>query len=122
MQEIGVRVALGAPRVRLIVQTALENVVLCALGGALAIFVAAAALGATSGFMRALLGDNMPFWWVWSLDAEVVAAACLLLALDGRGRLGAAGLQREPSGSERAPEGRRARGRGSRRAAFRVRS
>ena len=81
MQEIGVRVALGAPRVRLIVQTALENVILCALGGGLAILVATRALGATSGFMRSLLGDNMPFWWVWSVDVEVVVAACLLLAL-----------------------------------------
>ena len=81
MQEIGVRVALGAPRLRLIVQSALENVLLCALGGALAIAVATKALGATSGFMRTLLGDNMPFWWVWSLDAEVVVVACVLLAL-----------------------------------------
>jgi predicted permease len=81
MQEIGVRVALGAPRVRLILQTALENVILCSLGGALAILVATRALGATSGFMRTLLGDNMPFWWVWSVDAGVVVAACLLLAM-----------------------------------------
>jgi hypothetical protein len=80
MNEIGVRLALGAPRVRLIVQTALENVLLCALGGTLATFVAARALEATSGFMRALLGANMPFWWVWSLDAELIVAAGVLLA------------------------------------------
>jgi len=64
---------------RLIVQTALENVVLCALGGTLAVFVAARALGATSGFLRSLLGDNMPFWWVWRLDGELVVVAGLLL-------------------------------------------
>jgi predicted permease len=81
MNEIGVRVALGAPRLRLIVQTALENVVLCALGGALAVFLAARALEATSGFMRALLGNNRPFWWTWGLDVEVVVVAGLLLAL-----------------------------------------
>ena len=81
MNEIAVRVALGAPRLRLIVQTALENVVLCALGGALAIFLAAKALGATNGFMRALLGDFMPFWWTWSLDGELVIVAGLLLTL-----------------------------------------
>jgi predicted permease len=79
MNEIGVRIALGAPRVRLIVQTALENVILCALGGALAIFVAARMLGMTSGFMRSLLGNFMPFWWTWNLDVELVAAAGLLL-------------------------------------------
>jgi predicted permease len=79
MNEIGVRVALGAPRLRLIVQTALENVVVCALGGALAIFLAARALGATSAFMRALLGDLAPFWWTWSLDSELVVMAGVLL-------------------------------------------
>lgn len=81
MNEIGIRVALGAPRLRLIVQTALENVVLCVLGGALAVFLAAQALGATGGFMRALLGDDMPFWWTWSLDSEVVVVAAVLLSL-----------------------------------------
>ena len=81
MKEIGVRVALGAPRFRLLAQTALENVLLCALGGALAIFVAMRALGATNGFMRGLLGDNMPFWWVWSLDGELVLVAAAVLVL-----------------------------------------
>jgi predicted permease len=79
MNEIGVRIALGAPRVWLIVQTALENVILCALGFALAALLAARMLGTTSGFMRSLLGNFMPFWWTWNLDAELVAVAALLL-------------------------------------------
>jgi predicted permease len=79
MNEIGVRIALGAPRARLVVQTALENVILCALGGAVAVFLAARMLETTSGFMRSLLGDVMPFWWTWSLDVELVAVAGLLL-------------------------------------------
>lgn len=79
INEIGVRIALGAPRVRLIVQTALENVILCAFGGALAVFLAARMLHATSGFMRSLVGNFMPFWWTWNLDAELVAVASLLL-------------------------------------------
>jgi len=81
MNEIGVRVALGAPRFRLVLQTALENVVLCALGGALAIYLAAKALAATSSFVRGLLAGNAPFWWTWSLDSELVVAAGLLLLL-----------------------------------------
>jgi predicted permease len=81
MKEIGVRVALGAPRFRLLAQTALENVLLCSLGGALAIFVAMRALAATNGFMRGLLGDNMPFWWVWSLGGELVLMASVVLVL-----------------------------------------
>lgn len=81
MNEIGVRVALGAPRFRLIAQTALENVVLCALGGVFAIFLAARALSATSDFMRGLLGELLPFWWTWSLDGELVGVAAALLGL-----------------------------------------
>jgi predicted permease len=79
MNEIGVRIALGAPRVRLVVQTALENVILCSLGGALAIYLAARTLQATSGFMRSLLGNYMPFWWTWGLDTELVVVTGLLL-------------------------------------------
>ncbi len=77
--EIGVRVALGAPRLRLIAQAAIENIVLCVIGGALAAFLAARALAATDGFIRALLADNLPFWLTWSLDAKAVAVAGLLL-------------------------------------------
>lgn len=81
LREIGVRVALGAPRLRLIVQTTLENVIVCAAGGAIAVFLAARALEATNGFMSALLEQNLPFWWTWSLDRDVVAAAAVLLLL-----------------------------------------
>ena len=81
IKEIGVRVALGAPRSRLLAQTALENTILCSLGGALALFVAARALAATNGFMRALLGEFMPFWWAWGLDGELVLMAAVALVL-----------------------------------------
>jgi predicted permease len=79
--EIGVRLALGAPRVRLIVQVTMENLVLCVSGGALAAFLAARALAATDSFMRALLADNLPFWLTWGLDGEAVVVAGLLLLL-----------------------------------------
>jgi predicted permease len=81
IKEVGVRIALGAPRFRLIVQTTLENVILCTIGGLLAIFLAGPALQATNGFMSALLGGDLPFWWTWRLDREVVAVAGLFLLL-----------------------------------------
>lgn len=82
IKEIGVRVALGAPRLRLTLQTMLENVILCAVGGLLAIALASRALDATDGFMHALLGDGeLPFWWTWSLDRDVVLAAASFLLL-----------------------------------------
>jgi predicted permease len=74
IKEIGVRISLGAPRLRLIAQITLENAILCAVGGLVALFVTARALELMNGFMRAAF-DNLPFWWTWSLDAGVVTAA-----------------------------------------------
>ena len=81
IKEVGVRIALGAPRVRLIAQTMVENVVLCAAGGALAVALTVRALDATDGFMRALLGDMIPFWWTWGLDRDLAVAALLFVTL-----------------------------------------
>jgi predicted permease len=80
IKEVGVRIALGAPRLRLIVQTTLENAILCAIGGGIALFLAAQALEATSGFVRAAF-DGLPFWWIFGLDRDVVAAAGVFLLL-----------------------------------------
>jgi predicted permease len=81
MKEIGVRIALGGPRLRLVSQVMLENLLLCSLGGVIAILVAARMLGATNGFMRALFGGDAPFWWAWGLDRDFVMAAGLFLLL-----------------------------------------
>jgi predicted permease len=84
IKEISVRVALGAPRLRLIVQMTLENVVICIMGGVLALWVAVRALEATNGFFAAMvdrLGVSQPFWWMWGLDSNVAVAALLFLLL-----------------------------------------
>ena len=80
IREVGVRIALGAPRIRLIAQITLENAILCALGGAVALFLAARALEITNGFMGTAF-EGMPFWWTWGLDAKVVSAAGVFLLL-----------------------------------------
>jgi predicted permease len=80
IREVGVRIALGAPRMRLIAQITLENAILCAIGGAVALFLAARALELTNGFMSTAF-EGMPFWWTWGLDAEVVATAGVFLLL-----------------------------------------
>jgi predicted permease len=80
IKEIGVRLSLGAPRLRLIAQITLENAILCAIGGLVALFVTARALELMNGFMRAAF-DNLPFWWTWGLDSGVVTAAGVALLL-----------------------------------------
>jgi predicted permease len=79
--EVGVRIALGAPRVRLIVQTMLENLILCIIGGVIAIFFAGRALESTDDFLVTVFGEDLPFWWTWSLDGEVLAVAGAFLLL-----------------------------------------
>ena len=81
MREISIRVALGAPRFRLIVQMMLENVVICVAGGILALVLAARALEFTDGFFRTLLESILPYWWRWSLDGVAVAAAGIFVVL-----------------------------------------
>jgi predicted permease len=80
IREIGVRLSLGAPRLRLIAQITLENAILCAIGALVALFVTARALELTNGFMRTAF-ENLPFWAVWGLDSGVVMAAGVALLL-----------------------------------------
>ena len=79
IKEVGIRVALGAPRLRLIAQVVLENFLVCAFGGAVAVWLAAQGLSATNGFMRRLLGADLPFWWIWRLDRDVLLVALATL-------------------------------------------
>ncbi|HMB72156.1 MAG TPA: ABC transporter permease [Gammaproteobacteria bacterium] len=79
IREIGVRIALGAPRYRLILQIVFENFLLCGIGAALAVAIASRGLTATNDFMYSLLGSDMPFWWQWRLDGDALVVAGIIL-------------------------------------------
>ena len=83
IKEISVRLALGAARSRLIVQMTLQNVIICVVGGVLAVLAAGRGLAVTDRFLRSLIGNEMPFWWIWGLDRSVVTAAvvCLIVTI-----------------------------------------
>jgi predicted permease len=81
LREIAIRVALGAPRWRLMFQMMLESMLICAIGGACAIGIAAWALHATNGFMMSQLEGHLPYWWNWSLDVSSVAAGLFFVLL-----------------------------------------
>ena len=80
-RETAVRLALGASRGRLIVQSAWESVLLTVAGGVLATGLAVWALDAVNGWAQATLPGNLAFWWRWGYDPSVLAAAGAFVVL-----------------------------------------
>lgn len=74
-RETAVRLALGAPRGRLIVQSMWESVILCLAGGVLATGLAVWGLDAINAWCRSHLEGNLAFWWVWGFDRTVLLSA-----------------------------------------------
>lgn len=74
-RELAVRLALGASRMRLIVQMSWESVLLGAAGGLLATVLAVWGLNAVDTWAATVLEGNLAFWWVWGYDHSVLVAA-----------------------------------------------
>ncbi len=74
-RETAVRLALGAPRGRLIMQSIWESVLLCLMGGMLATGLAVWGLEGINTWAQSRLEGNLAFWWVWGYDRSVLLAA-----------------------------------------------
>lgn len=75
--EIGVRLALGSSRLRLVRQLFLENLLLAATGGALGVIGGRGLLG----LLLSLVPDQFPRWAVFTVDARVIAFSVALVAV-----------------------------------------
>jgi len=81
-QEAAIKLALGAPRGRLIREFLKESTVLCALGGVLGFAIAALAVSKFSGFTVAFpMVGAVPFGVNLRLDATVVGFAVVLILI-----------------------------------------
>lgn len=74
-RETAVRLALGAPRGRLVMQSLWEIVLLAGVGGILATGLATWLLDGVNSWARSQLEGNLAFWWTWGFDRSVVYAA-----------------------------------------------
>lgn len=74
-RELAVRLALGASRSRLAMQSLWEPVFLVLVSGALATALAAFALRFVNQWAHTRLEGNMAFWWTWGMDQPTLLAA-----------------------------------------------
>ncbi len=80
-KEIAIRVALGAPRSRLIMQMLWESLFICGMGGLLAILLAGWGLDAVTAFFLNRSTDGILFFAVMSLKLDDVMNAIFIILL-----------------------------------------
>jgi predicted permease len=88
-KEVAIRVALGVPRKRLILQMLLESIFICTVGGFLAVLIAGWGLELSNSVFDQMFQVNQakPFWWQVSLDTDaivlLVVAVVVMVAVTG---------------------------------------
>lgn len=80
-REISIRVAIGAPRSRLVRQMMGEGVVLTLVAATSATLIASQALAIFDARARAAVPEGLAYWWRWGMDARTVLAGCALAGL-----------------------------------------
>ncbi|WP_127959815.1 ADOP family duplicated permease [Serratia microhaemolytica] len=80
-KEIAIRVALGAPSSRLVMQMMWESLLVCLCSGMVAILLAGWGLEITNRVLPGLVPNNIPFWWQLSLAPSTIMLALLLVLL-----------------------------------------
>ena len=80
-KEIAIRVALGSPAGRLVLQMMLESLFICFLSGVVAVLLAAWGLEVTNKILPGFVPNKIPFWWQLSLDNMMILNALALVII-----------------------------------------
>ena len=72
-KETAIRVALGAPRTRLIGQMLWESIIICGVGGLIGLLVAAYGLEITESITATFTDDKPFFWWKFGIDSFTIS-------------------------------------------------
>lgn len=71
-KETAIRVALGAPRSRLIAQMLWESIIICSFGGLIGLLILMWGLDVTEVVTATFNVDKPPFWWQFGIDSFTV--------------------------------------------------
>lgn len=71
-KETAIRVALGAPRSRLISQMLWESIIICTVGGVIGLLVLAWGLEITERTLQTFNADKPNFWWNFGIDGYTI--------------------------------------------------
>jgi len=74
IKEVAIRIALGIPRKRLVLQMLWESIFICSLGGLVAFFIAGWGIDITNSVFDQIFAVNgeKPFWWQLSLEMDAI--------------------------------------------------
>ncbi|MCF2856179.1 ABC transporter permease [Pseudoalteromonas sp. SMS1] len=79
VNELAIRLALGAPRGKLILQMMLESIIICLVGGGFALMLCGWMLGLTDAFFNNAFEGDLPFWWSWGIDLDTVQSTVIFV-------------------------------------------
>ncbi|XOV79533.1 MAG: ABC transporter permease [Aestuariibacter sp.] len=71
-RETAIRVALGAPRSRLIWQMLWESILICVAGGLIGLLLLSFGLESTTTIIEQLFVDKPPYWWNFGVDGYTI--------------------------------------------------
>jgi len=71
-KETAIRVALGAPRSRLISQMLWESIIICSVGGIIGLLIVAWGLEFMNSVITDFWYDSPPFWWKFGIDSFTI--------------------------------------------------
>jgi len=78
-KETAIRVALGAPRFRLISQMLWESIIICTLGGVIGLLIVAWGLEVTGPITQTFFINPTAFWWKFSIDSYTIKLFFIIL-------------------------------------------
>ncbi|MDO9319681.1 MAG: ABC transporter permease [Gammaproteobacteria bacterium] len=77
LKDTSIRVALGAPRIRLLMQTMGESILIAAGGAVIAVLVAGVCLEVFNIYINSTAEGRAPFWWNFAVDESTLIAVVL---------------------------------------------